>query len=132
MIYSYTFKTISDQRGTRLPIEALKEVPFDIKRTYYLFNLNKKPRGFHAHHKLQQMMICLNGSCKIKLDNGAEDPIEVFLDSPSQGIFIDKMIWHEMYEFSSNCIIAVLSSDYYDEKDYIRNYQDFGTLVKKL
>lgn len=118
-------KRCGDERGLLVPIEAMREIPFEIKRIYYLINLkNDHPRGFHAHKKIKQFAICLSGSCRFIMDTGTEKT-EFMLTSPLTGIRIDPMVWHEMHDFSSDCILLILASDYYDESDYIRNYQEF-------
>lgn len=118
-------KGYRDERGLLVPIEAMKQVPFDIKRIYYLTGLkNDLPRGFHAHKKTRQFAICLAGSCRFIMDDGKEKA-EFLLSGPLLGIRIEPMVWHEMEEFSRDCIVLILTSDYYDEKDYIRDYTDF-------
>lgn len=81
-------------------------------------------RGYHAHKKLTQIAIPVKGSCKFLLDDG-KSVEHVTLDSPSVGLIIEPMIWHEMYDYSSDCVLMVLADDFYDESDYIRNYADF-------
>ena len=126
------FDIKGDERGKLIALEQFKNIPFEIKRVYYIFDLkNKIPRGFHAHKNLQQVVICLKGSCKFLLDNGEERVKDIILDSPNKGLFIDKMIWREMYDFSEDCVLLVLASDYYDEGDYIRNYGEFLKNVKE-
>lgn len=121
----------SDGRGNLISLESLKNVPFDIKRVYYLFNLNPShPRGFHAHKNLHQMVVCVSGSCDFILDNGFERE-SVHLSSPDQGLIIENFIWREMENFSQDCVIMVLASEYYDESDYIRNYDDFKRLTNE-
>lgn len=125
------FPVLGDERGSLLVLEGNKHVPFDIKRVYYIYGTQEGvARGFHAHKKLQQVAICLKGSCRFVMDNGAEKS-DVVLNSPSQGLLIDTMQWHEMYDFSCDCILLVLASDVYDEADYIRNYDDFLQLAKR-
>lgn len=119
-------KNISDSRGNLVSIESDKSIPWAFKRVYYLYGLNNEPRGFHAHKKLKQFLICLNGSCEVKLDNGSELKT-IKLERPDEGIFINEMIWHEMYNFSKDCVVMVLADDYYDESDYIRDYAKFKT-----
>lgn len=117
--------TIEDERGCLVALEANKVIPFDIKRVYYLFGMQSNfPRGFHAHKALVQVAVCLKGSCDILMDDGHEKRI-ITLNSPSQGLLIDVMQWHEMSNFSEDCVLMVLASDVYDEKDYIREYKDF-------
>ncbi|WP_323938018.1 sugar 3,4-ketoisomerase [Aeromonas caviae] len=125
------FPVLGDERGSLLALEGNKNIPFDIKRVYYIYGTqNGVARGFHAHKELKQVAICLNGSCRFVMDNGIEKS-DVVLNSPSQGLLIDTMQWHEMYDFSSDCILLVLASDVYDEADYIRNYDDFLTFSKR-
>lgn len=120
-----------DERGQLVALEETKNIPFPIKRVYYMFETGGGVRrGFHAHYKLQQLAIPVRGSCRIILDDGAER-IEVYLDNPAQGLAIDPMIWHEMYDFSSDCVLMVLADDFYDESDYIRNYEDFIEVISE-
>ena len=87
-------------------------------------------RGFHAHKKLKQILICVHGSCKIHLDDGTETK-EILLDKPYEGLYISNNMWREMYDFSSEAVLLVLASELYDESDYIRNYNDFIKFVKR-
>lgn len=114
-----------DARGQLVALEEKKEIPFDIKRVYYIYDtLEGVRRGFHAHKELKQLMICIHGSCKVLLDNGKEKEI-VNLDEPHKGIFIQSNMWREMYDFSSDAVLLVLASEVYDESDYIRDYDKF-------
>lgn len=116
---------LGDDRGSLVAIEGAKTIPFDIKRVYYLFGTKEGvARGFHAHKALKQVAVCVTGKCKMLLDNGAEKT-EVWLDSPTQGLVIEGMVWREMHDFSSDCVLLVLASEHYDEADYIRDYQEF-------
>ena len=81
-------------------------------------------RGFHAHRELQQAAICVSGQCRMVMSNGVSTE-QVILNSSSKAIFIDKMIWHEMHDFSADCVLLVLASDFYSEQDYIRDYSEF-------
>lgn len=119
---------ITDGRGLLVSLESKKNVPFDIKRVYYLTNLKcDHPRGFHAHKKLKQLMVCVSGSCDLILDDGKSR--ETFkLDSPTQGVLVENFIWREMHNFSENCVLMVLADEYYDENDYIRDYEQFKRL----
>ena len=124
------FDIKDDERGKLIAIEELKNIPFEIKRIYYIFDVkNNIKRGFHAHKNLQQVAICINGSCKFLIDNGKERIEDIILNSPNKGLFIDKMIWREMYDFSEDCILLVIASDYYNEGDYIRDYDEFLRVV---
>lgn len=81
-------------------------------------------RGFHAHKSLQQILICIHGSCKVLLDNGKEKKI-VFLERPYEGLYIENKMWRKMYDFSEDAVLMVLASEYYNEEDYIRDYDEF-------
>lgn len=119
-----------DKRGSLVAIESDRNVPFKVKRVYYIFNTKHDViRGFHAHIKLRQFLVCVSGSCKILLDNGKEKS-EWELNSPQKGLLIKSMIWREMYDFSPDCVLMVLADDYYNEHDYIRNYEEFKRLCK--
>lgn len=114
-----------DDRGQLVALEEQKEIPFDIKRVYYIYDtMSGVRRGFHAHKSLKQLLICVHGSCKVLLDDGKEKEI-VELDKPYEGIFIKNDMWREMYDFSEDAVLLVLASEVYDESDYIRDYDEF-------
>jgi dTDP-4-dehydrorhamnose 3,5-epimerase-like enzyme len=124
-------KSLGDERGQLVVLEGNQIVPFDIKRVYYIYDVDPKiPRGFHAHKVTQQVAICIKGSCKMVMDDG-NAKTTVLMDSPMKGLLIDVMQWHEMRDFSEDCILMVLASEHYDESDYIRNYGEFQKLVTK-
>lgn len=124
------FPLLGDERGSLVSLEAGKVIPFDIKRTYYVFGTKSGvSRGFHAHKALRQVAVCVSGKCRMLLDNGV-DKVDVWLDSPCKGIVIEPMVWHEMHEFSQDCVLLVIASDYYCESDYIRNYEEFFARVR--
>ncbi|WP_407315844.1 sugar 3,4-ketoisomerase [Pseudomonas sp. nanlin1] len=121
------FQILGDQRGSMVSIEQGRVVPFDIKRVYYIYHTEPGvSRGYHAHKALQQVMICVAGSCRVVLDD-ANTRQDVWLDSPTRGILVNGSTWREMHDFSDNCVLLVLASDHYDESDYIRNYDEFLT-----
>ncbi len=121
------FQPRGDDLGWLIAIEGHKDIPFDIKRTYYIYGTRQGVRrGKHAHHQLQQLMICMAGSCKVLLDDGKQQD-EVMLARNDRGLFIDPMVWHEMYDFSSDCVLLVLADGQYDVADYIRDYGAFKT-----
>jgi dTDP-4-dehydrorhamnose 3,5-epimerase-like enzyme len=128
-IKKYTFPIHGDERGQLVAVEELKDVPFDIKRVYYLYEtVQGVCRGFHAHKNLQQVLICVHGSCKVLLDDGREKR-DVLLDKPNEGLYISNNVWREMYDFSPDAVLLVLASQLYDEADYIRDYDDFLAFV---
>ena len=128
-IKTYTFVPHGDDRGQLVALEEYKDFPFDVKRVYYIYDtLTDVVRGHHAHKCLKQILICVHGSCKIHLDNGHETA-EVALDEPTKGLYIENDIWREMYDFSPDAVLLVLASEYYDESDYIRDYDAFKAFV---
>lgn len=129
-VIKYTFQQHGDERGQLVALEEFKDIPFNIKRVYFMYETASGiRRGYHAHKSLQQILICIHGSCKILLDNGSEKKI-VCLERPYEGLYVPHDFWHEMYEFSSGAVLMVLASDYYKEEDYIRNYDDFINTFK--
>jgi dTDP-4-dehydrorhamnose 3,5-epimerase-like enzyme len=120
-----------DYRGSLISLESQKNIPFEIKRVYYIFGtLAGVSRGFHAHKELHQIAVCVSGSCRFILDDGMKRE-EALLSSPDKSIFVGPMIWHEMHDFSQDCVLMVLASDYYDEDDYIRDYTSFKEISTK-
>jgi dTDP-4-dehydrorhamnose 3,5-epimerase-like enzyme len=118
-------KILGDKRGSLIAIEQGCNVPFEIKRVYYIFDTKKGvKRGFHAHINLKQLVVAVRGSCTFVMDDGLKRE-EVILDSPDQGILIEGLIWREMKNFSSNCVLMVLADEVYVEDDYIHDYQEF-------
>ncbi len=125
----YDLQIRGDERGSLVVIEGNKDIPFAIKRVYYIFATKMEVRrGFHAHKELEQIAVCVAGRCKFHLDDG-QKTTEVVLDSPAKGLYIGKMIWHEMYDFSPDCVLMVLASEHYSETDYIRKYEDFESAI---
>ena len=125
------FPPHGDDRGQLVAIEELADLPFDIQRVYYIYDtLPGVRRGFHAHRDLQQVLICVSGSCKIHLDNGRETA-EVLLDKPWEGLYISNEMWREMYDFTEGAVLLVLASRHYDEADYIRDYDAFLEMIRE-
>lgn len=120
------FKKIGNNDvGFLIALEGNREIPFNIKRIYYIYNVPKEiKRGFHAHKKLEQVLICVNGNVKIKVDGGNEKKI-IELNNPNKGLYVGPSVWHEMYDFDKSAVLLVLASEYYNENDYIRNYEEF-------
>lgn len=130
-IVTYEFEEHGDERGTLIALEQFKNIPFDIKRVYYMFDTKEGVRrGYHAHKCLKQILVCVKGSCKILLDDGKEKE-SVLLDRPSKGLYIESNIWREMYDFSPDAVLMVLASELYTESDYIRNYDEFLKYVEE-
>ncbi|EFE51501.1 MULTISPECIES: sugar 3,4-ketoisomerase [Providencia] len=119
------FQILGDDRGSLISLEQHKNIPFNIKRIYYIFGTKEGvSRGFHAHKNLQQVAICVKGSCRFVLDDG-HNKDEIILDNPNIGLHINSFMWREMHDFSEDCVLVVLASELYDESDYIRDYNIF-------
>ncbi|EEW1457608.1 TPA: WxcM-like domain-containing protein [Escherichia coli] len=120
-----TFRQHGDERGLLVALEEKIDVPFAIKRVYYLYNtLSGVSRGFHAHKKTRQLAVVVKGSCVIRFDDG-KNKKDIILDTPMHGVLIEPEMWHEMYDFSEDCVLMVLADEIYNETDYIRNYEEF-------
>tara|TARA_B100000965_G_C18933432_1_gene474038 strand:+ start:68 stop:475 length:408 start_codon:yes stop_codon:yes gene_type:complete len=125
-----TFNVISDERGRLVSLENNKNIPFAIERIYYLYDSNtEQDRGMHAHRKLKQLLICMSGSCEIEIDDASERRLYK-LDSPSEGLFIDGVIWREIKFLTEETVLVVLADREYDEEDYIRDYEEFLKIKK--
>lgn len=115
---------LGDARGSLIALEP-PLVPFDVKRVYYIFQTSSGVRrGFHAHKNLQQLAVCVSGSCSFLLDDGQQQ-VTVRLDRPNLGLHIGSMIWREMFDFSDDCVLMVLANELYSESDYIRSHSEF-------
>ncbi|AWS49991.1 MULTISPECIES: sugar 3,4-ketoisomerase [Providencia] len=125
LVNTIEFKTLGDDRGSLVSLEQNKNIPFEVKRIYYIFGTKEGvSRGFHAHKNLQQVAICVKGSCRFVLDDG-HNKDEIILDNPNVGLHISNFMWREMHDFSEDCVLIVLASELYDESDYIRDYNIF-------
>jgi dTDP-4-dehydrorhamnose 3,5-epimerase-like enzyme len=130
LIKTINFPPLGDERGSLVALESKKSVPFDIKRVYYMFGTRQGvSRGFHAHKNLKQIAVCVTGSCRFVLDNG-EKREEIVLDDSTVGLLIENLTWREIHDFTPDCVLIVLANQYYDEFDYIRDYEDFIELAK--
>lgn len=123
-------KINGDKRGKLVALEGGIDLPFEIKRVYYMFDtLPNESRGFHAHKNLQQLIIAMDGACRFVLDDGKTRE-SILLNRPDFGLYIGPGMWREMHDFSYGCKLVVLASEHYDEKEYIRNYDDFLKMIK--
>lgn len=128
-VMKYMFQPNGDDRGQLVALEEFKDIPFQIRRVYYMYDTKTGVvRGRHAHKNLEQILVCIHGSCKILLDNGKEKKV-VPLEKPYEGLYVANYMWREMYEFSPDAVLMVLASELYDENDYIREYEQFLKMV---
>lgn len=126
-------KKQDERDGSLIIAEGGRTIPFDIKRVYYINNLenNISVRGKHAHKVLEQVIFCISGSMSLLLDDGYTKQT-ILMNEDNIGIILGPGLWHEMYNFTSNCVLLIFASDYYDELDYIRDYNTFINLYKKF
>ena len=124
------FNVLGDYRGQLVALEENRNIPFDLKRVFYIFGTQEGvSRGNHSHYKTKQFLVAVNGSCKVTLDDGYNK--ETFnLNQPNLGLFQDALIWGTMHDFSSDCVLMVLANEYYDASDYITDYDKFLKEVK--
>lgn len=117
--------------GHLTPIESGKDIPFAIKRVYYLTRVPENTiRGFHAHRQLEQVLLCLNGKVTISVSTPYEKQM-ITLNDPAKGLYIGPMVWREMYDFSPGSVLVVLASEYYNEADYIRDYRNYCEIAQE-
>ena len=126
------FKIHGDDRGSLISIEHNIDIPFSVNRTYYIYNTAQSiSRGFHAHKKLKQVLIAVSGSVTILCEYKHKKEFYQ-LNSPEKGLYINGIVWREMHNFSSDCVLLVLASEHYDESDYIRSYNEFKDITSSL
>lgn len=120
MAYLLNLQTHTDQRGNLTVIEDV--LPFDIRRVFYIYGVDKSERGGHRHHKTIQAAVCIQGECKI-FNNDGRNQVTFHLDNPSKCVVLEPSDWHKMFDFSENAILMVLASEKFSEKDYI--FEDY-------
>ncbi|WP_323645003.1 sugar 3,4-ketoisomerase [Aliarcobacter butzleri] len=124
------FNVLGDYRGQLVALEENRNIPFDLKRVFYIFGTQEGvSRGNHSHYKTKQFLVAVSGSCKVTLDDGYNK--KTFnLNKPNLGLFQDALIWGTMHDFSSDCVLMVLANEYYVASDYITDYDKFLKEVK--
>ena len=128
-----SFADLGDERGKLIVIEGAQTIPFEIKRVFYIYDSDSAViRGQHANRESEFVLINVKGKSKVRITDGTEEFI-VELDKPMTGVYIPKMIWKDMYDFSPDSVLLVLASTHYDGNEYIRNYDDYlkETGIKK-
>lgn len=125
------FPQKGDDRGHLVIVEGNQDIPFDIKRVFYIYGSDKDViRGKHANYNTEFVLINVAGTSKVKVDDGTEQKI-FSLDRPHTGIFLPRMVWKDMYDFSEDSVLLVLASEHYDEKEYIRSYPEYLEIMKQ-
>ena len=134
MVYGMNYKLMplkvfGDARGKLISLEGNRNLPFEIKRVYYIFDtVPEQARGMHAHRNLEQLIVAMDGACQFVLDDG-QNRETVWLNRPDVGLYIGRNMWREMRHFSYGCKLMVLASDYYNEDEYIRDYSVFKKTI---
>lgn len=126
------FPQMGDERGHLVIIEGAQDIPFDIKRAFYIFGSDRNVvRGKHANRKSQFVLINVAGTSKVKVKDGEGNQAIFCLNRPHTGIYLPTMVWKDMYDFSEDSVLLVLSSEHYDPDEYIRGYDEFVKAVKE-
>lgn len=124
------FDDFGDERGNLVVIEGDgMDIPFDIKRVFYIYGSDSEVvRGSHANRESEFLLVNVSGTSKVRIDNGFEKKI-ISLNKPRMGLYITSMVWKDMYEFSKDSVLLVLSNKHYDSKEYIRDYEEYKKIV---
>lgn len=126
------FRDLGDERGKLVVIEGGETIPFDIKRVFYIYGSdNEVVRGQHANKESEFVLINVAGQSKVRITNGIENFI-VELNRPMMGVYIPKMVWKDMYDFSPDSVLLVLASTHYDSKEYIRDYDEYLNIMNNI
>lgn len=129
--YKVQFPQHGDDRGWLVVMEGNKDVPFNIARIFYIYGSDSNVvRGCHANRKSEFVLVNVCGSCRVKTDDGRGNTEIFILDKPHEGIYIPRMVWKDMYDFSKDSILLCLSSERYDNSEYIRDYSEFLKEIK--
>ena len=125
------FADLGDERGKLVVIEGNQAIPFNIKRVFYIYDSDSTVvRGQHANRESEFVLINGAGHSKVRITDGKEELI-VKLDKPMMGVYLPKMIWKDMYEFSSDSVLLCLASTHYDGSEYIRDYEEYVKIMEK-
>ena len=125
------FSQMGDERGHLVIVEGNQDIPFDIKRVFYIYGSDKDViRGRHANHKSEFVLINVAGTSKIRVDDGTNQKV-YHLDRPHIGIYLPRLVWKDMYDFSKDSVLLVLASEHYDADEYIRDYDKYLEVMNK-
>ena len=126
------FPQKGDERGHLVIVEGNQDVPFEIKRIFYIYGSDENVvRGQHANLRSEFVLINVAGKSKVKVKDGLGNEAVFSLNRPHTGIYLPKMVWKDMYDFSKDSVLLVLSSEHYDPEEYIRDYDEFVKIVKQ-
>lgn len=124
------FDELGDERGHLVVVEGKNSIPFDIKRIFYIYGSDKDVvRGQHANKESEFVLINVSGTSKVRITDG-NDEIIVTLNKPNMGVYLPKMVWKDMYDFSEDSVLLVLANTYYDGKEYIREFDEYLNIMK--
>ena len=126
------FPQHGDDRGRLVVIEGEQDIPFDVKRVFYIYGSDREVvRGQHANLRTQFVLINVAGTSKVKVKDGKGNEAIFCLNRPHTGVYLPQMVWKDMYDFSPDSVLLVLASEHYDATEYIRNYDDFVKEIQK-
>ncbi len=126
------FKDLGDERGNLVVVEGNQDIPFEIKRVFYIYGSDSEVvRGQHANKRTEFVLINVSGTSKVKVDNGKETEV-IELNRPRMGLYLPANIWKDMYDFSEDSVLLVLASEHYDGSEYIRDYNEYIEYIKTL
>lgn len=126
------FPERGDERGHLVIVEGMWDIPFDIKRVFYIYGSDSDViRGQHANKKSEFVLINVAGTSKVKVKDGLGNEAVFSLNRPHTGVYIPSMVWKDMYDFSEDSVLLCLSSEHYDVKEYVRDYEEFVSLIKE-
>ena len=125
------FNDLGDERGKLVVVEGGMSIPFDIQRIFYIYGSDPTVvRGQHANRESEFVLINVAGTSKVRVDDGKEERI-IELNRPMMGVYLSKMLWKDMYDFSADSVLLVLANTHYDGKEYIRDYDEYIKILKE-
>lgn len=126
------FSEKGDERGRLVIIEGGQDIPFDIKRAFYIYGTDQNVvRGQHANRRTEFVLINVVGTSKVKVKDGRGNEVIFCLNRPHTGVYLPAMVWKDMYDFSEDSVLLVLASEHYDAEEYIRDYSTFANEITK-
>lgn len=131
-VHMLEFQQRGDERGHLVVVEGKTDIPFDIKRVFYIYGSDDTVvRGQHANKRTEFVLINVAGQSKVRVQDGKGNEAVFILNRPHTGIYLPKMVWKDMYDFSSDSVLLCLASEHYDAEEYIRDYNEFAAIVNR-